>query len=110
MNDIKNIKYRRALTKIRTSAQSLQIEKEIYCRPVIPREQTICIISTENACDDEIHFLTKCHIHSAEINSLFKQYNDVSKHFKVMPDKDRVRPTNLMKVNGENIVKVAKLF
>ena len=52
--------------------------------------------------------MTKCHSHFAEINSLFKQYNDVSKHFKVMPDKDRVRPTNLMKVNGENIVKVAK--
>ena len=37
---------------------------------------------------------------------LFKQFNDVSKHFKDMLDKDRV--TYLMSVNGENIVEVAK--
>ena len=58
------------------------------------------------ACDDEIHFLTKCHFHSDERNRLFKQFNDVSKHFKDMLDKDKV--TYLMSVNGENIVKVAK--
>ena len=103
LNDIKNIKYRQALTKIRISAHSLQIKKGRYCRPVIPREQKNC---TENACDNEIHFLTKCHFHSDERNRLFKQFNDVSKHFKDMPDKDRV--TYLMNVNGENIVKVAK--
>ena len=32
--------------------------------------------------DDEIHFLTKCDFHLAEINSLFQHFNNVSKHFK----------------------------
>ena len=52
-------------------------EKGRYCRPVIPREQRICKFCTENACDDEIHFLTRCHFHSDERNRLFKQFNDV---------------------------------
>ena len=41
LNDIKDIKYRQALAKIRISAHSLQIEKGRYCRQVIPREQRI---------------------------------------------------------------------
>ena len=57
---IHSLRHRQALTKIRISAHILQIEKGRYCRPVIPREQGICKFcrSTENACDDEIHFLT----------------------------------------------------
>ena len=38
LNDIKNIKNRQALTKIRISAHSLQIEKRKYCRPEIYQE------------------------------------------------------------------------
>ena len=48
----------------------------------------------------------KSHFHSDERNRLFKQFHDVSKHFKDMLDNDKV--TYLMSVNGENIVKVAK--
>ena len=72
---LKILRHRQALTKIRISAHILQIEKGRYCRPVIPREQGICKFcrSTENACDDEIHFLTKCHFHSDKRNRLFKQ-------------------------------------
>ena len=50
--------------------------------------------------------MTKCHFQPDERNRLFKQFNDASKHFKDMLDKDRV--TYLLIVNGENIVKVTK--
>ena len=79
--EIKKIKYRQALTKLRISAHCLEIEKGRYYRPVVPRENRLCKFCTQNVCDDECHFLIDCTFHQNDRSDLKNISNAASQLF-----------------------------
>ena len=57
---VRNPKYRKTLTKFRTSSHTLEVERGRHTNPITPVEQRNC-----NVChvfEDECHFLLCCHI------------------------------------------------
>ena len=55
---ISNLRYRNALTRLRTSSHTLEIERGRYTIPKTPVCDRIC--RTYNVTEDEIHFLLNC--------------------------------------------------
>ena len=55
LNGVKNPKYRKALTKFRTSSHTLEIERGRHTNPTTPLEQRQCRIC--HVLEDETHFL-----------------------------------------------------
>ena len=58
LNLISNLRYRNALTRLRTSSHILEIERGLYTIPKTPVCDRIC--RTCNVIEDEIHFLLNC--------------------------------------------------
>lgn len=74
LSQIKNRNYRVALTKLRISNHTLNIEKGRYQKPPIPRDERFCSFCSSNNqynVEDEIHFLIKCPKYNDERNKLF---------------------------------------
>jgi hypothetical protein len=81
LHNIKNINFRKTLTKLRISAHRLEIETGRYKKPRLDREQRICRLC-EKDIGDELHFLCKCpplqkqrHILFTKIASTHKEFN-----------------------------------
>ena len=55
---VKNKNHRNAITKIRTSSHTLEIERGRYAKPKVPREKRVCTLC--GVLEDEIHFVTAC--------------------------------------------------
>ena len=81
------VKHRIALTKLRTSSHNLEIEGRRYVRPRVSPEQRLC--STCHVIDDEIHFVTMCHINACECKSFFQNMSFVDPHFTALDDKNK---------------------
>ena len=62
--DHTNRKERVTMTKLRTSDHKLMIEELRKRRPKPPREERTCIMCHEKV-EDEIHFLTECHLYGS---------------------------------------------
>ena len=84
LDDIKNIKYLKALTKLRLSDHKLMIEEGRRKRPIIPREERIC--KTCNKIEDEIHFLIDCDKYKDDRMDKFKIIINEVPCFEDMPD------------------------
>ena len=65
---LRNEKHRSALTKIRISAHNLFIERGRYSRPLISREDRICIFCKHNSnthlVESEVHVINVCPLYS----------------------------------------------
>ena len=59
LTEIRNINYRKSLTKFRLSNHDLMIETGRHRKPKIPKQERFCPFCT-NRVEDEIHFLIKC--------------------------------------------------
>ena len=57
--NIKNVNYRKSLTKFRLSNHDLMIETGRYTKPKIPKENRFCPFCADKV-EDEIHFLIIC--------------------------------------------------
>ena len=55
---------RKVISRIRCSNHPLAIEKGRQKNPKTPREQRVCLLCTEEAIEDEEHFLMKCPTYS----------------------------------------------
>ena len=55
---ISNLRYRNALTRLRTSSHTLEIERGRYTTPKTPVCDRLC--RTCNVTEDEIHFILNC--------------------------------------------------
>ena len=84
LDDIKNIKYLNALTKLRLSDHKLMIEEGRRKRPIIPREGRIC--KTCNKIEDEIRFLIDCDKYKDDGMDKFKIIINEVPCFEDMPD------------------------
>ena len=66
---VKNSKYRIALSKLRTSCHSLEVERGLYTNPITPLERRLCFVCRE--IEDEIHFIMHCQLFETERLDLF---------------------------------------
>ena len=57
-------KFRKIISRVRCSNHPLAIEKGRYTNPKTPREERICILCTERAIEDEVHFLVNCPVYT----------------------------------------------
>ena len=69
LNSVKDLRYRAAITKLRTSSHVLEIERGRYQKPKVPRDQRLCRIC--NVVEDEEHFVTSCNINHGERSLLY---------------------------------------
>ena len=60
--EVKNIEARQALTKLRLSNHTLNIERGRYTVPITPKEQRFCPFCPDKV-EDEIHFLLSCPVY-----------------------------------------------
>ena len=87
LNLVKNYKYRKAISKLRASSHTLEIERGRYTNPSTPIPERLC--STCNVIEDEVHFLTECDIYKetrehlySEINARFPDFQGLDNHCK----------------------------
>ena len=68
---VKNISFRKELTKLRISSHRLLIESGRYCSPKLPREERLCSICSESRLYRRRKtFLLDCPFYNEERNSL----------------------------------------
>ena len=63
--------HRRVLAKFRSGSLPLHIETGRYSKPKVPLNERICKFCSQNAIEDEIHFLMDCDFYSDIRRSLF---------------------------------------
>ena len=80
-DSVRNFRYRNAITKIRTSSHSLEIEKGRHRKNgnKIPACQRLC--QNCNVVEDEIHFVMDCTINLSERRTLFNNITADSSPF-----------------------------
>ena len=71
LRNVSNIKYRQAISRLRTSSHSLQIEKCRHSKSCININDRLCTICNE--VEDEIHFLVSCTLYSNERYALYRK-------------------------------------
>lgn len=77
---IRNTKYRIALSRFRLSNHNLLIEKGRHMRPRLDRNERKCFLC-KDVVEDEKHFITKCPLYSKERNFLYQSLEKSSIHF-----------------------------
>ena len=75
LTQVKNIKHRVALTKLRISSHKLQIERGRYKKPYTKPEDRTCP-KCQTCMEDEKHFLIKCSLYDNLREILFKKLTD----------------------------------
>ena len=84
LNLVTDLRYRKAITKLRASSHTLEIERERYTRPKTPLENRLC--HTCNIIEDEIHFLVGCRLYAGEREKLFVEILNSFTEFQNMDD------------------------
>ena len=95
---VRNRKHRRAMTKLRLSDHSLEIEKVRHDKPRINRENRKCKLCTESVIEDEIHFLLEYRKFDTERLLLLTSLN----HMNFDTNRDSLFK-NLMKYDSKEI-------
>ena len=84
---VKNYRYRIALTKLRASSHTLQIERGRYTRPKTLECDRLCAAC--NLIENEIHFVTNCTINSVLRCELYGKIRAKNYNFDTLNDKDK---------------------
>ena len=71
LDAVKDARYRSALTKLRASSHTLEIERGRYTVPKTPTSERLCSVCQE--VDDEIRFLIRCTRYNSLRNDFFLQ-------------------------------------
>ena len=79
---IKNELHRKAMSKLRISAHTLQIERGRYTTPPTPVEKRTCQHCPENQVEDEYHFLITCNKFSTARANLYSTIDGLCDQFK----------------------------
>ena len=93
---ISNIHYRTAMSKLRTSSHTLEIERGRYTKPKTDVSKRLCPVCNE--IEDEVHFLVKCKLYDSQRNiffgkisnneRVFDTFNDIEKFSFLMSSSD----------------------
>ena len=84
---IKYQRYRNAISKIRASSHTLNIERGRYTRPKTPVEMRLCEVCS--VVEDEKHFVTDCQENSLERCTLYSLIHSYSPGFDSLLDYDK---------------------
>ena len=71
LDEIKEQKYRIALSRLRTSSHILEIERGRHAKPKIPYDNRLC--PKCNTVEDEKHFIIHCKMYEQERNEMFSR-------------------------------------
>ena len=86
--NIRNVNYRKLLTKFRISDHNLEIELGRRTRPITPADQRFCK-SCKSEVEDELHYVIKCPKYNTERNILFDTAKSQNANFVNLSDIDR---------------------
>ena len=86
--EIKNTKYKIALTRFRLSNHNLLIEKGRHMRPRLDRNERKCFLCKDTV-EDEQHFITKCPLYSKQRSTLYHSLQNNSIHFNSLTDEQK---------------------
>jgi len=78
---LKNDRARKALSKIRTSSHSLEIERGRHSKPKTDRNLRICKLCNSNQVEDEYHFIMQCSLYNDLREELFSKLCTIDKTF-----------------------------
>ena len=79
LSSVANHKYRTALSKLRSSSHTLEIERGRYTIPITPANKRICHVCIE--VEDELHFLLHCRLYTKERNALITKASEILPQF-----------------------------
>ena len=85
--NVKDQRYRTAITKLRASSHISEIERGRYSKPIVPSHLRMC--KKCNMVEDEEHFVTKCVININERSQL------LAKVRRIFPDIDLLNTTQI---------------
>ena len=71
LNDVKNVFFRNALTRLRISNHCLLIETGRYIQPKLDRDKRTCPHCLNNEIEDETHFLFNCSLYDYNRNTFY---------------------------------------
>ena len=91
LKEVKNIRHRVTLTKLRISDHRLKVETGRYTRPYTELERRVCE-QCNDGIEDEAHFLLSCPKYNEERQTIFDLVKSRSK-------------TNLLELNNEERLK-----
>ena len=94
------MKKRMALSRLRTSSHTLQIEKGRHAKPKLPIEERICVAC--HSTEDEMHFVMHCNINSEQRKILWDKIAAVNDNFVHMNPEEMF--TYLLSSNDQRII------
>ena len=71
LDQVKDFRYRNAITRLRTSSHTLEIERGRHRRPKICVENRLCLMC--KSVEDERHFLIDCLLYDEQRQCLFSK-------------------------------------
>ena len=87
LDAVKDARYRCALTKLRASSHTLEIERGRYTVPKTPTSERVCSVCQE--VEDEIHFLIRCTRYNSLRNEFFGKIYQISPNFTSLNDNEK---------------------
>ena len=87
LNLVTNYKYINAITKLRASSRTLEVERVRYTNPKTPLNDRL--FSLCGIIEDEAHFLVGCRSYTRERQELFAKIINVFPQFEQMNDSDK---------------------
>ena len=79
LNDVKNVFFRNALTRLRISNHCLLIETGRYIQPKLDRDKRTCPHCLNNEIEDETHFLFNCSLYDYNRNTFYAKIYEITK-------------------------------
>ena len=89
LSSVLNPKYRIAISKLRCSSHTLEIERGRYTIPVTPADKRLC-----NVCmvvEDELHFLLHCTLYSKDRQALYTRVCEHKPQFTDYADLEKIQ-------------------
>ena len=103
---VKNVKHRIALSRLRLSCHELMIEKGRHHRPSLERSERKCP-HCKDVVEDECHFITSCPLYSNERKELYAEVHKNSMWFNEIPTNNQKFIFILSNENVDVLNKVA---
>ena len=83
---VTNYEYRDAVTKLRTSSHTLEVEMGRYTNPKTSLGDRLCSVC--GIIEDELHFLVRCRSYAKERQELFEKISNLFPQFQHMDNTD----------------------
>ena len=100
LDSVKELKYRNAIAKIRTSSHTLAIEKGRFTHPKTPVNQRLCMYC--DSIEDEEHFLINCQLNQPDRAIMF---NNIQSVYPCLMKNQSEKYIFLMKTDNTQVLK-----